>query len=134
LKKNWPHASKSKSSAAWEWRISSLYINKNDDFIETTTPYDKTINLLIEHEWGGYLLSEYEGPIKDVPLVPDYAPTNRYSTKDGIRVGILIYSTTVKDPGSNVLSCDHPDGRRDPDLILAVGSNCVFKLFRRFLL
>ena len=43
------------------------FYNMNDDFIETTTPYDKIINLLIEHEWAGYLLSEYEGPNKDVP-------------------------------------------------------------------
>ena len=41
--------------------------NMSEDFIETTTPYDKVIGLLIEHDWDGYLLSEYEGPHKDVP-------------------------------------------------------------------
>jgi len=41
--------------------------NMSDDFIETTTPYDKIIGLLIEHGWNGYLLSEYEGVNKDVP-------------------------------------------------------------------
>lgn len=40
----------------------------NDDFIETTTPYDKILGLLIEHGWDGYLLIEYEGPNKDVPV------------------------------------------------------------------
>ena len=42
------------------------FLNMNDDFIETTTPYDKVIGTLIEHKWDGYLLSEYEGPNKDV--------------------------------------------------------------------
>lgn len=41
--------------------------NMSEDFIETTTPYDKVIGLLIENGWDGYLLSEYEGPHKDVP-------------------------------------------------------------------
>jgi len=41
--------------------------NMSDDFIETTTPYDKVIGLMIAHGWDGYLLSEYEGPHKDVP-------------------------------------------------------------------
>lgn len=41
--------------------------NMSEDFIETTTPYDKIIGLLIEHGWDGYLLSEYEGPNKQVP-------------------------------------------------------------------
>lgn len=41
--------------------------NMSEDFIETTTPYDRVIGLLIEHGWDGYLLSEYEGPNKEVP-------------------------------------------------------------------
>lgn len=41
--------------------------NMSEDFIETTTPYDEVIGLLVEHKWDGYLLSEYEGPKKDVP-------------------------------------------------------------------
>lgn len=43
------------------------FYNMSDDFVETTTPYDKIIALLVEHGWDGYLLSEYEGPHKDVP-------------------------------------------------------------------
>lgn len=30
-------------------------------------PYDEIISVLQEHKWEGYLLSEYEGPYRDVP-------------------------------------------------------------------
>ena len=43
------------------------FVNMSDDLIETTTPYDEIIDILIKHNWDGYLLSEYEGPNKDVP-------------------------------------------------------------------
>jgi hypothetical protein len=66
----------------------------------------------------------------DIPLVSDYVPTNRYSSKDGSRVGVLIYSTTINDPGSHRLSCDYPDGRHGPTLILAIGPNYFFEFLR----
>ncbi len=40
------------------------YYNMNEDFEETTIPYREVINILIDHGWDGYLLSEYEGPKK----------------------------------------------------------------------
>jgi hypothetical protein len=43
------------------------FVNMSDDFIETTTPYECIVALLIENGWDGYLLSEYEGRNKDVP-------------------------------------------------------------------
>lgn len=43
------------------------FYNMSDDFIETTTPYDKIIEMLMKNQWDGYLLSEYEGPNADVP-------------------------------------------------------------------
>lgn len=43
------------------------FYNMSDDIVETTTPYDKIIDVLIKKNWGGYLLSEYEGPNQDVP-------------------------------------------------------------------
>ena len=49
----------------------------------------------------------------DIPLVPDYVPTNRYETKDA-RVGVLIYSTTIENPGLHTLSCNYPDERVSP--------------------
>lgn len=41
--------------------------NMSDDLIETSIPYDRIIEILLEHKWEGYLLSEYEGQNKDVP-------------------------------------------------------------------
>lgn len=43
------------------------FTNMSDDLIETTIPYDRIIEILLEHKWEGYLLSEYEGRNKDVP-------------------------------------------------------------------
>ena len=34
------------------------------DFVETTIPYKEVIQLMIDHGWDGYLLSEYEGADK----------------------------------------------------------------------
>ncbi len=43
------------------------FTNMSDDLVETTIPYDEIINILIEHKWDGYLLSEYEGPYREEP-------------------------------------------------------------------
>ncbi len=40
------------------------YYNMNEDFEETTIPYREVIDIMIQHGWDGYLLSEYEGPKK----------------------------------------------------------------------
>lgn len=40
------------------------FIHMSDDFEETTIPYPEIIRILQEHEWDGYLLSEYEGADK----------------------------------------------------------------------
>jgi sugar phosphate isomerase/epimerase len=41
--------------------------NVNEECVDTTTPYPEVIDIMIKHNWDGYLLSEYEGPNKDVP-------------------------------------------------------------------
>lgn len=43
------------------------FTNMSEDMVETTIPYDEVINILINNKWDGYLLSEYEGPNRDVP-------------------------------------------------------------------
>lgn len=43
------------------------FYNMTEEFIETTTPYDRIVETLVQYHWDGYLLSEYEGPNKDVP-------------------------------------------------------------------
>lgn len=39
----------------------------SDDFKETTIPYDKIIQIMIDHGWDGYMVSEYEGADKYQP-------------------------------------------------------------------
>jgi hypothetical protein len=67
---------------------------------------------------------------EDIALVPDYVPTNRYWTNDGNQVGVLIYSTTVKNPGLYTLSCNYPNGREGPKLVLAIGPNYILEFLR----
>ncbi len=65
----------------------------------------------------------------DVGLVPDYVPTNTYSTKDRERVGVLIRSITIDEPGTYTFSCRYADGRLQPEIVLAVGPNFVWEFF-----
>lgn len=41
------------------------YYNVDENFDETTIPYAKVVQIMREHGWNGYLLSEYEGPHKE---------------------------------------------------------------------
>ena len=63
----------------------------------------------------------------EVAVVPDYVPTNTYSTKDRERVGVLIRSLTIPKPGSYNLACRYLDGRSKPEIVLAVGPNFVWE-------
>jgi hypothetical protein len=65
----------------------------------------------------------------DIGVVPDYVETNTYSTKDRERVGVLIRSITIDEPGSYTFSCRHADGRTEPEVVLAVGPNFVWEFF-----
>jgi len=65
----------------------------------------------------------------DVPVVPDYVETNRYSTGKGSRVGVLAMSITIDEPGIYTFSCRYPDDRPEPRVVLAVGHNIVWELF-----
>ena len=64
-----------------------------------------------------------------VGVVPDYVPTNTYSTKDRERVGVLIRSITIDEPGTYTFSCRHADGSSQPEIVLAVGPNFVWEFF-----
>ena len=37
----------------------------SEDFEEKTIPYQRILEILMEHHWDGYMLSEYEGPNKE---------------------------------------------------------------------
>ncbi len=56
---------------------------------------------------------------KEIPLVPDYVETNKYSTKGRNREGVLLMSTTVDEPGNHTFSCRYPDGEAQPEIVLA---------------
>ena len=65
----------------------------------------------------------------EVTVVPDYVETNRYSTRDQGRVGVLIGSITIDEPGTYTFSCHHADGTSQPEKVLAVGPNFVWEFF-----
>jgi hypothetical protein len=64
-----------------------------------------------------------------VAVVPDYVRTNTYSTKDRERVGVLIRSITIDEPGTYTFSCRRVDGASQPEMVLAVGPNFVWEFF-----
>jgi len=61
--------------------------------------------------------------------VPDYVKTNNYSSKDRERVGVLIRSITIDEPGVYTFSCRYADGRSQPEIVLAVGPIFVWEFF-----
>jgi hypothetical protein len=65
----------------------------------------------------------------NVRAVPDYVRTNSYSTKGRERVGVLIRSITIDEPGTYAFSCRYTDGRSEPEVVLAVGPNFVWEFF-----
>lgn len=65
----------------------------------------------------------------EVPAAPDYVETNGYSVGRGSRVGVLAMSITIDEPGAYTFSCRYPDGRAQPEIVLAVGQNIVWELF-----
>ena len=64
-----------------------------------------------------------------VGVVPDYVKTNTYSTKDRERVGVLIRSITIDEPGTYTFSCRYADSMSQPEIVLAVGPNFVWEFF-----
>ena len=65
----------------------------------------------------------------EVGAVPDYVRTNTYTTKDRERVGVLLQSITIDQPGAYTFSCRYADGRAEPQVVLAVGPNFVWEFF-----
>ena len=65
----------------------------------------------------------------DVGVVPDYIKTNAYATKDRERVGVLIRSITIDEPGTYTFSCHYADGSSQPEIVLAVGPNFLWEFF-----
>ena len=63
----------------------------------------------------------------DIGVVPDYVETNTYATKDRERVGVLIRSVSIDEPGTYTFSCRYADGRSQPQVVLAVGPNFMWE-------
>lgn len=63
----------------------------------------------------------------EVAVVPDYVPSNAYSTRDRARVGTLMGSITIKEPGRYRFACEYPEGSSSPKVVLAVGPNFVWE-------
>jgi hypothetical protein len=66
---------------------------------------------------------------EDLPLAPDYIEGNRYETQNPERVGVLIKSISIDQPGVYDFSCHYTDGRTYPPVVLAVGPNIVWEFF-----
>jgi hypothetical protein len=66
---------------------------------------------------------------EDVPLGPDYIEGNKYETQNRERVGVLIRSISIDQPGVYDFSCQYADGRAYPRIVLAVGPNIVWEFF-----
>ncbi len=64
-----------------------------------------------------------------LPLVDDFVPTNRYTTRND-RAGVLVFSTTVMEPGSYRLSCSVPVKHIDAGAMLAIGPNYYYEFLR----
>jgi hypothetical protein len=45
----------------------------------------------------------------------------------------MIYSTTIQDPGTHILSCDYASGTIGPKFGLVIGPNFVFEFLRLIL-
>jgi hypothetical protein len=65
----------------------------------------------------------------DVALAPDYVEGNVYSTQNQERVGVLIKSISIDQPGTYIFSCQYRDGSTQSEIVLAVGPNIVWEFF-----
>ena len=64
---------------------------------------------------------------REIPVIPDYVETNKYSTIGRNREGVLLMSTTVDEPGNYTFSCRYPDGEAEPKIVLAFGQNLFWE-------
>jgi hypothetical protein len=65
-----------------------------------------------------------------VRAVPDYVETNTYSTIDRGRVGVLIMSITIQDPGPYSFACDYQSGKTQPEIVVSLGPNFMWEFFK----
>jgi hypothetical protein len=66
---------------------------------------------------------------QDVELASPHAEGDMYSTQNRERVGVLMKSISINQPGVHIFSCQNVDGRSDPQIVLAVGPNIIWEFF-----
>jgi len=66
---------------------------------------------------------------ENIELTPNYIEGNMYETENLERVGVLMMSISINQPGVYKFSCQYPDGSTYPRNVLAVGPNIVWEFF-----
>ena len=55
--------------------------------------------------------------------IADFVEGNVYITDNQERVGVLIMSIVIREPGVYIFACQYTDSRTSPEIVLAVGPN-----------
>jgi hypothetical protein len=74
-----------------------------------------------------HLISKSTG--ETIAMTYDYVEGNVYKTQNAERVGVLIMSISIDQPGAYKFKCSYPDGRSEPQIVLAVGPNILWEIF-----
>ena len=67
-----------------------------------------------------------------INAVPDFVESNIFKTQAQERIGVLIMSITIDDPGSYSFACNYRDGSTQPEIVVSVGPNFVWESFNVF--
>lgn len=73
-----------------------------------------------------------KGSVAKVFAVPDFVESNIYETQAKERVGVLLMSITIDDPGIYTIACDYRDGSIQPEIVVSVGPNFIWESFNIF--
>jgi hypothetical protein len=67
-----------------------------------------------------------------INAVPDFVEKNTYRSKDQQRVGVLLMSMAIDNPGRYNFMCQYGDDRAQPKIVVAVGPNLMWEFFNSF--
>jgi len=67
-----------------------------------------------------------------IAAVPDFVETNTFRTKDQERVGVLLMSISIDNPGLYSFACQYGDASAQPKIVVSVGPNFVWEFFNIF--
>lgn len=66
---------------------------------------------------------------QDIELASPHAEGDMYSTQNRERVGVLMKTISINQPGVHIFSCRYADDRSEPQIVLAVGPNFIWEFF-----